>query len=180
MTAVLVAAGSNVAPIENLRRALDVLEPHFAPLQVSRAYANPAVGFEGDDFVNLVVRFDTELPVHEVLQRLHDAERACGRPRDAPRWAPRSMDLDILLFGDDVRKEPGLTLPRPDLLRRPYMLGPAAEVAADTLHPTERRTLGELWREMQQRAPAHELRPVDLGWVPNLSRRRERSPRRGG
>ena len=164
MTTVLVAAGSNVAPIENLRRALDVLELHFAPLQVSRAFANPAVGFEGDEFVNLVVRFETALTVHDVVARLQQAERACGRPREAPKWAPRSMDLDILLFGDDVRAEPGLTLPRPDLLRRPYMLGPAAEVAPDSVHPTALRTLAELWRDMQQHGPTHAMRPVDLGW----------------
>jgi 2-amino-4-hydroxy-6-hydroxymethyldihydropteridine diphosphokinase len=166
MTPVLVAAGSNVEPIDHLRRALDALERDFAPLQVSGAYANPAVGFEGDDFVNLVVRFETDLPLHEVIARLQRVERACGRPRDAPKWASRSMDLDILLFGDHVRSEPGLTVPRPDLLRRPYMLGPAAEVAPGTVHPTERRALAELWRDMQQRGPAHALRPVDLGWAP--------------
>jgi len=74
------------------------------------------------------------------------------------------MDLDILLFGDTVCDEPGLTLPRPDLLRRPYMLGPAAEVAPDLVHPTERRTLRELWEDMRRRDP-HELRPVELAQV---------------
>ncbi|MBK6453468.1 MAG: 2-amino-4-hydroxy-6-hydroxymethyldihydropteridine diphosphokinase, partial [Proteobacteria bacterium] len=63
-TTVYVAAGSNVAPLENLRRALDVLDHDFAPVTVSRAYANAAVGFEGDDFINLVVGFQTELTVH--------------------------------------------------------------------------------------------------------------------
>jgi 2-amino-4-hydroxy-6-hydroxymethyldihydropteridine diphosphokinase len=164
-TPVHVAAGSNVAPLENLRRALDELDRHFAPLRVSRAYANAAVGFEGDDFVNLVVGFDTDLALQDVLARLHAAEAACGRPRPAPKWAPRTMDLDILLFGDRVCEESGLTLPRPDLLRRPYMLGPAAEIAPDTVHPTTRRTLAELWRDMQQRE-THALRPVDLGWTP--------------
>jgi 2-amino-4-hydroxy-6-hydroxymethyldihydropteridine diphosphokinase len=159
---VLVAAGSNVAPITNLRRALDVLRRHFPGLQVSPAYANAAVGFEGDDFVNLVVRFDTDLPVQQVLARLHEAEAACGRERDAPKWAPRSMDLDVLLYGDLVCAEPGLTLPRPDLLRRPYMLGPAADIAPDVEHPTARRTLAELWREMQLHGPAHDLRRVEL------------------
>ena len=158
----LVAAGSNVAPIENLRRALAVLEPHYAPLRVSQAYANAAVGFEGDEFVNLVVGFETRDDVREVIARLHEAEAACGRARDAPKWAPRSMDLDILLFGDTVCDEPGLRLPRPDLLRRAYMLGPAAEISPDTVHPTARRTLRELWHEMQRDAPPHALRPVAL------------------
>ncbi|MDH4167175.1 MAG: 2-amino-4-hydroxy-6-hydroxymethyldihydropteridine diphosphokinase [Gammaproteobacteria bacterium] len=164
-TAVYVAAGSNVAPLENLRRALDVLDRHFAPLTVSRAYANAAVGFDGDDFINLVVGFRTGLTVHQVLERLHQAETACGRERLAPKWAPRAMDLDILLFGDMVCVEPGLTLPRPDLLKRPYMLGPAAEIAPETVHPVERRTLGELWREMQATQATHAMRPVELAWV---------------
>lgn len=165
-TPVYVAAGSNVAPLENLRRALDVLDRHFAPLTVSRAYANAAVGFEGDDFVNLVAGFRTGLTVRQVIERLHAAETACGRERLAPKWAPRAMDLDILLFGDTVCAEPGLTLPRPDLLKRPYMLGPAAEIAPETVHPIERRTLVELWRDMQATQAAHAMRPVELAWKP--------------
>lgn len=163
---VYVAAGSNVDPLANLRRALDVLDRHFAPLDVSRAYANAAVGFDGDDFVNLVLGFETRLAVRDVIERLHEAEAACGRERHAPKWAPRAMDLDILLYGDLQCDEPGLTLPRPDLLRRPYMLGPAAEIAPSRLHPTARRTLAELWREMQSTQDAHAMRPVELGWHP--------------
>jgi len=163
-TTVLVAAGSNVAPLANLRRALDVLDRHFAPLTVSRAYANAAVGFAGDDFINLVAGFQTGLTVHQVIELLHAAETACGRERLAPKWAPRTMDLDILLFGDTVCAEPGLTLPRPDLLKRPYMLGPAAEIAPDTVHPIARRTLGELWRDMQATQAAHTMRPVEMAW----------------
>jgi 2-amino-4-hydroxy-6-hydroxymethyldihydropteridine diphosphokinase len=168
-TPVYVAAGSNVAPVANLRRALDVLDRHFAPLTVSRAYANAAVGFDGDEFINLVIGFRTGLKVHQVIERLHEAEAACGRERLAPKWAPRAMDLDILLFGDTVCAEPGLTLPRPDLLKRPYMLGPAAEIAPALVHPTERRTLGELWRDLQA-TQSHAMRPVELGWCPRDGR----------
>jgi 2-amino-4-hydroxy-6-hydroxymethyldihydropteridine diphosphokinase len=160
---VYVAAGSNVAPVENLRRALDILDRYFAPLTVSAAYANAAVGFEGEDFVNLVIGFTSGLTLREVLERLHEAEAACGRERDAPKWAPRAMDLDILLFGNLVCAESGVTLPRPDLLRRPYMLGPAAEIAPDLVHPTAHRTLADLWRAMQA-GQSHEMRPVDLAW----------------
>lgn len=165
-TPVYVAAGSNVDPLVNLRRALDVLDRYFAPLTVSRAYANAAVGFEGEDFVNLVLGFSTQLDVHAVIERLHEAEAACGRERNAPKWAPRAMDLDILLYGETLCDEPGLKLPRPDLLKRPYMLGPAAEIAPALVHPTAQRTLGELWHEMQSTQAAHAMRPVELGWRP--------------
>ena len=164
MTAVYVAAGSNVEPIANLRRALGVLAAHYPGLRVSRAWRNRAVGFEGDDFVNLAVGFETCDDVRAVLGRLHEAEAACGRARNAPKWAPRSMDLDILLYGDMVCDEPGLVLPRPDLTRRAYMLGPMAELAPDLVHPLERATMAELWSRFDR--DAHPMKTVDLGWTP--------------
>jgi 2-amino-4-hydroxy-6-hydroxymethyldihydropteridine diphosphokinase len=168
VTAVFVAAGSNVAPVANLRRALDVLARHYPGLRCSAAYRNAAVGFEGEDFVNLVVAFETDDDVRTVLDRLHEAEAACGRARNAPKWAPRSMDLDILLYGHAVTDEPGLVLPRPDLVRRPYMLGPAAELAPDLVHPTLGLTLQELWAAFDR--DAHPMQRVELDWSAGAGR----------
>jgi 2-amino-4-hydroxy-6-hydroxymethyldihydropteridine diphosphokinase len=161
VTDVYVAAGSNVEPIANLRRALDALSRHYPTLRCSHAWRNAAVGFEGDDFVNLVIGFETDDHVRAVLQNLHEAEALCGRERHAPRWAPRAMDLDVLLYGSTVCNEPGLVLPRPDLVRRAYMLGPAAELAPDFVHPTLGVTLGELWSRFDR--SAHPMQLVDLG-----------------
>jgi 2-amino-4-hydroxy-6-hydroxymethyldihydropteridine diphosphokinase len=162
VTGVFVAAGSNVEPVANLCRALDGLRRHYPRLRCSPAYRNRAAGFAGDDFVNLVIAFDTDERLGEVIGRLQDVEADCGRARDAPRWAPRSMDLDILLFGDLVHEEAGLVLPRPDLLRRAYMLGPMADLAPELVHPVLGRTMRELWAAFDR--AAHELHPVDLGW----------------
>jgi 2-amino-4-hydroxy-6-hydroxymethyldihydropteridine diphosphokinase len=156
---VYVAAGSNVEPEKNLARALAELEREFPDVRFSSWYRNAAVGFEGDDFINLVAVFSTELILPEVLTRLHAIETLCGRPRDAPRWAPRSMDLDVLLYGDLVCEEPGVTLPRPDLLKRAYMLGPLAQLAPQLLHPTARETIGELWRRFDR--AGHPLVPLE-------------------
>ena len=152
MPQVHVAAGSNIEPERHLAMAVRELERHFAGLRLSPWYRNTAVGFEGEDFINFVAGFATELPVHEVLQRLHAIETLCGRPREAPRWAPRSMDLDVLLYGDLVCQEPHLKLPRPDLLKRAYMLGPLADLAPELVHPTERRTIRELWQDFDRAA----------------------------
>ena len=145
MTRVFVAAGGNIAPAVNLPRALGGLRKAFGELTVSPCYANAAVGFTGEDFHNLVVGFDTHLDLPEVLARLHSIEADCGRERDAPKWAPRAMDLDVLLFGEWVGDFPGAVLPRPDLLKRAYMLGPLADIAPELRHPVQGRTIGELW-----------------------------------
>src|SRR4029077_4713869 len=115
--------------------------------------------FTGDDFINLVAGFDTPLPLAEVVPRLQAIEALCGRGRDAPRWAPRSVALDALLYGDLVCEEPHRKVPRPDLLKRAYMLGPLAALAPEAVHPTAHATIGELWRASDQGAHARERRP---------------------
>jgi 2-amino-4-hydroxy-6-hydroxymethyldihydropteridine diphosphokinase len=147
MADVYVAAGSNVEPEKNLARALDELQQVFGELALSPAYRNPAVGFEGADFINLVVGFSTVDSPAQVKQALERIEALCGRPRPAPKWAPRTMDLDILMYDQVVSDEPGLLLPRPDLLRRAFMLKPLADLAPQLRHPTQQRTIGELWAE---------------------------------
>jgi 2-amino-4-hydroxy-6-hydroxymethyldihydropteridine diphosphokinase len=145
MIEVFVAGGSNVRPEFYLKRALTLIEREFAPVRVSPVYRNRAVGFEGDDFLNLVVSFATELDVREVRSRLQSIETQCDRPRDAPKWAARTMDLDILLYDAVVSDEPGLVLPRPDLVRRAYMLKPMVDLAPDFRHPILGKSMREIW-----------------------------------
>ncbi len=145
MTRVFAAAGGNIDPARRLPQALAGLRAAFGELAVSPCYANAAFGFEGEDFHNLVVAFDTNLPLADVLARLHAIEEACGRERQAAKWAARAMDLDVLLFGDCVGEFPGAILPRPDLLKRAYMLGPLADLAPALLHPTSGVAIAELW-----------------------------------
>jgi 2-amino-4-hydroxy-6-hydroxymethyldihydropteridine diphosphokinase len=155
---VYVAAGSNIEPERNLTLASQELLRVFPDSRFSSWYRNPAVGFQGDDFINFVAGFSSDRPVHAVVQRLQAIETLCGRPRDAPRWAPRSMDLDILLYDGLVCDEPRLKLPRPDLLKRAFMLGPLAELVPDLAHPTAGATIGELWSRFD--AAAHPMQVV--------------------
>jgi len=167
MADVYVAAGSNVEPEKNLARALDQLEQAFGALAISPAYRNPAVGFEGEDFINLVVGLRTADSPAQLKAKLERIEESCGRPRTAPKWGPRTMDLDILLYDQLVSDAPGLILPRPDLLRRAFMLKPLADLAPGLRHPTQQRTIGELWAQFP--AADHPLVAVT---IPRSARRR--------
>ena len=160
MTLAYVSGGSNLDAQRNIRIAADALKARHPGARFSRCYRSKAVGFDGPDFINFVV----ELPVAGtpalLKGELECVETQCGRVRDAPRWAPRPMDLDILLFGDVVQDTPGLVLPRPELLRWGFMLGPLAELAPSLRYPGG-ATIGQLWQDFDQMA--NPLHPVDVG-----------------
>jgi len=127
---------------------------------LSRAYANAALGFEGDDFVNLVLTFQTGEPLPALLERLKTVERASGREPGAPRWASRTLDLDLLMYGDLVGQFAGVTLPRPDIVERSYVLGPLAELAPGRRHPALGETFAALWQRFDR--DSHPLVEVSL------------------
>jgi 2-amino-4-hydroxy-6-hydroxymethyldihydropteridine diphosphokinase len=163
MPNVYVAIGSNVDASRNVAKAIAELKRVFPDTRVSSWYQNRAVGFEGDDFINCVAGFTTDQSVHEVVSELQAIETLCDRPRGAPRWAPRTMDLDILLYDDLVCAEPKLKLPRPDLMKRAFMLGPLAELAPDVVHPTEGLTIAALWQRFDRDAHPMQRLPSSAG-----------------
>lgn len=160
MAEAYVAAGSNVRPRANLRRALAMLRAEFPGLRASRAYSNRAIGFEGDDFINLVASFPAERPLGDLLATLKAIERALGREPGAPKWGPRTLDLDLLLYGDLAGKFEGATLPHRDLATRAWVLGPLAALAPGLRHPVSGETIGDLWQRFDR--GAHPLTETSL------------------
>jgi len=106
------------------------------------------------------MRFPANLPLPALLERLKAVERECGREPGGPKWGPRTLDLDLLLYGGELGRFPGTLLPHPDLTTRAWVLGPLAELAPDLVHPVLGEKFGELWRRFDQ--GAHPLVPVAL------------------
>ena len=162
MARVYLAIGGNVDPGRWIPVAARELRRLFPGIEFSSCYLNPAYGFEGADFFNAVAGFDTADSADAVVRACHAVEVLCGRRRDDPKWAPRVMDVDLLLHGDLVAETAAYRLPRPDLLRRFYMLGPLAEIAPQLRHPTTGRTIAEHWRELARQPHRLEKLPLNL------------------
>lgn len=159
MSEVFVGIGSNVEPERRIREALRLMRQRFGALRISPVYRNPAVGFQGDDFYNLVVGFQSNGQVAALNAALDEIEEQCGRLRGGPRFAPRTLDLDLLLYGDLVTGSP-VRLPRREILKYAYVLKPLVDLAADRRHPVTGRSFVEHWREFD--AAAEPLVPVPL------------------
>ncbi|MBV8909533.1 MAG: 2-amino-4-hydroxy-6-hydroxymethyldihydropteridine diphosphokinase [Gammaproteobacteria bacterium] len=159
MPEVFVGAGSNVAAERHLRCAMRELVAEFPGTRFSAWYRNRAVGGAGADFINLAAVFVTPLPLSDVRARLRVIEERCGRSRQEPSPRPPPLDLDLLLYGDLVRVEPGFELPRPELLTRAHVLGPLAELAPQARHPTALLTFAELWQRFDRTAHPLERLP---------------------
>ncbi|HMM67031.1 MAG TPA: 2-amino-4-hydroxy-6-hydroxymethyldihydropteridine diphosphokinase [Dokdonella sp.] len=146
MTRVLLSLGSNLEPERHLRAALGELRAQFGELAVSPVYRTEAVGFEGPAFLNLAVGLDTDWTPQQLDDWLHALEDRHGRRRDVARYSSRTLDVDIILFGDLVVEGPGhLQVPR-DELRHAFVLAPIADIAPDALHPVSGKTMAGLWQ----------------------------------
>jgi 2-amino-4-hydroxy-6-hydroxymethyldihydropteridine diphosphokinase len=147
MARVYLSLGSNVEPVRYLRVALDALRGRFGALDISPAYRSAAVGFDGADFINLAVSLDTDLSPQALNDWLHALEDRNGRRRDVPRYADRTLDVDIVLYDDLVTQGPGhLDIPRKEL-KHAFVLKPITDIAPQLRHPVNGRTMAELWAE---------------------------------
>ena len=145
MARVYLSLGSNVEPQRYLPAAIAGLRERFGEIVVSPAYRSKSVGFDGADFVNLAVGLDTELSPEVLNDWLHALEDRHGRRRDVPRYADRTLDIDIVLYDARVIDGPGhLQIPRHEL-QHAFVLRPIADIAPQVRHPRTGLSMAELW-----------------------------------
>lgn len=158
-----VSVGSNVQPEKNLRLAWRELGRRFPHLRSSPVYRTAAVGFDGDPFLNCVFAFATTQPAPQLVATLEELHRLAGRERGPDAFAPRSLDLDLLLYGDAVMPEAPVRVPREDIERYAFVLRPLAELAPSLRHPVLGSTMAELWSAFPGRDEPMEAVALDLG-----------------
>ena len=149
---VALGLGSNVGDRRaHLESALRGLQARMEVVSVSRFIATEPVGGPPQgSFLNAVALAETGLRPRALLQLVHALEDAAGRQRGV-RWGPRTLDIDLLLYGDEVVDEPGLVIPHPHLHERGFVLDPLAELAPDWVVPRLGRTVGELRESLHHR-----------------------------
>ena len=160
MPEVFVGVGSNVDPEMNFRRAIREMDRRFGAVVRSEVLRTEAVGFDGDAFLNMVVSWQTDLDLESLVQALGEIEVLCGRSRNDKRFGPRTMDLDLLLYGDEIHDTP--PLPRPEIMEYGFVLGPMAELSPGTRHPILGKTFHELWEEKRDGMP--EMEAISMRW----------------
>jgi 2-amino-4-hydroxy-6-hydroxymethyldihydropteridine diphosphokinase len=158
--AVLLSLGSNIEPCRHLRAALAELDAAFSGIVVSPAYRTAAVGFDGASFVNAAALIRTVMPLPALEDWLHALEDRHGRDRSGPRLSDRSLDVDVVFYGDAVVREGGrLRVPRPEL-EHAFVLKPLADIAPGFVDPLSGNTLAALWRAHPEHDAPFEVVPL--------------------
>jgi 2-amino-4-hydroxy-6-hydroxymethyldihydropteridine diphosphokinase len=158
MAQVYLGLGSNIDPEKNLSIGIRELRWRFGELMLSDIYESEAVGFEGADFLNMVVGLEADETPQEIVWQAELIHEFVGRDRESGRYSSRPLDIDLLLYDKLVVDEPRLKLPRCDVLDYSFVLRPLAEIAPGFRHPVTGKTLDEHWQEFD--ASSHPLRPA--------------------
>lgn len=150
MTTVYLGLGSNIQPERYIELGLLKLEQAFQLQRVSPWYCSKAVGFDGPDFINLVVEIEYLGTLASLAQEIKRIEFDCGRAIDSVKFSSRTLDIDILLFGDAVGEFSGMQLPRADLYQYAYVLQPLLDISPDAKDPKSGQCLAEFLPLLQQ------------------------------
>jgi len=165
---VYIGIGSNIEPGKHIAKGLELLSQAFPSIIFSPQFESEAIGFKGDNFINLVARFDVAGEINEqkegvlesldkLILQLKAIENQLGRKRSDQKFSARNIDIDILLYGELVIASP-IELPRSEILENAYVLWPLAELAPTLVHPGSNKTYTEFWMEFDK--SSQKLTPV--------------------
>jgi 2-amino-4-hydroxy-6-hydroxymethyldihydropteridine diphosphokinase len=146
MIAVYIGVGTNVEKEKHIEAAVEELSKLGENLKLSTIYECASVGFSSDSFYNLVIEMKTSLSLIQFSQSLRSIELRWGRPEFAEKFQDRTLDLDIILFGEEIR-ESDPQLPRSDIFKYPFVIQPLYELCPDLVIPSDGRTVQQVWNQ---------------------------------
>ena len=160
---IYISVGSNVDKEKHTKAGLQGMYQAFGELTLSSVYESESVGFAGNNFYNLVVKASTSLSIAEVCRVLKKIEQDNKRQRGEQKFAPRTLDLDLLLYDHQKTTKP-ITLPRPEVLYNAFVLKPLAEIAANEVHPEVKTSYANLWQTYDK--SQQKLWAIKFDWSP--------------
>lgn len=160
MPSAYVGIGSNIDRDTNIRSGLSALKQLGCAMVTSTVYESKAFGFDGDNFYNLAVALETDIDAPVLNAMLRDIEQNHGRERNVPRFSSRTLDLDLLMYGDMIRHDAVLDVPRGDIMTCAFVLRPLAEIAGQLQHPESGIRISEIWARFDR--PEQQTWPVEF------------------
>lgn len=155
MTRIWTSIGSNIDREYHIHQALKKLEEALGDAILSPIYESPSEGFDGPDFYNFVAGYETNRLPEELIRLFNRIESELGRTRTEKKFSSRTIDIDLLTYGDEVITAMDRELPRDDILKYSFVLKPLSDVAPDETHAETGRTYHDHWQEL-----APETRPI--------------------
>lgn len=161
MVDIFVGIGSNIEPQKNISKALVLLRDRFPSIEFSSIFESEAIGFKGDNFLNIVGKFNLNEveSLSELVTSLKEIEIQLGRQRADKKFSARTIDIDVLLYGDMQTDSP-VELPRGEILENAYVLWPLSELAPDLKHPVNGKNYRQLWAQFDKSVQS--LEPIKL------------------
>ncbi len=167
MAEIYISLGSNINRQHNVEKGLDALAQLFGSLTLSSLFESEAVGFAGKPFYNMVIGATTELSLADVAQSLRTIEYANGRSKNAKKFSPRTLDLDLLLYGDVIAQQPA-QIPRDEITKNAFVLWPLAQIAGALVHPVVGKSYQTLWQTYDK--SQQKLTVVPLTWSAKIGK----------
>ena len=162
MALLILSLGSNVNAKANIGYAIESLRREFGDLALSTVYESEAVGFSGENFLNLATSVDCDVPLKEIVACLKELENSLGRDRSQPKFSDRTIDIDILIYGRETGEDCGLSLPRAEILENAFVLKPLVELHPDMHLPDSDRTYLRFWKQFDQ--DSQKIWPTDINF----------------
>ncbi|WP_233252274.1 2-amino-4-hydroxy-6-hydroxymethyldihydropteridine diphosphokinase [Saccharospirillum sp. MSK14-1] len=159
---VALSLGSNIDRYRHITGALDALADAFGDLVCSPVYESESVGFDGSPFLNSVVLIRTDRALVDIVRLLKRIEDDHGRNRSGPKFSPRTLDIDVLTYGEVVGERDGIELPRAETAENAFVLKPMADILPDARLPGSEKSYAELWADYPK--DRQKLWPVPFQW----------------